>query len=424
MKIIADFHIHSKYSRATSSKMDLEHIYLYAKRKGINIVGTGDFTHPQWLKEIQEKLIPAEDGLYRLKPDLLDNLKDLVFDKKDDLRFIISGEISNIYNKNGKTRRLHNLILLPSIESAEKINHLLSLQGNLKSDGRPILGMDSLELLKIVYETEKNAMFIPAHIWTPWFSLFGSMSGFDSLEEAFGKYSNYLTALETGLSSDPKMNWRLSMLDQYSLVSNSDAHSPDNLGREANIFDIDLSYSQIKKALIEKDKNKFLSTIEFFPEEGKYHYDGHRLCQVRLSPAERKKINGICPVCHRPLTVGVLSRVEELADREEGIMPPTAIPFKSLIPLKEIIADVLNVDPHTKSVENIYLKLLQQFNNEFNLLLNVPVEEISKLAGEKIALAISNMREGKVEIEPGYDGEYGKIKIPLEVKTREQNSLF
>lgn len=424
MKIIADFHIHSKYSRATSSKMDLEHIYLYAKRKGINIVGTGDFTHPQWLKEIQEKLIPAEDGLYRLKPDLLDNLKDLVFDKKDNLRFIISGEISNIYTKNGKTRRLHNLILLPSIESAEKINHLLSLQGNLKSDGRPILGMDSLELLKIVYETEKNAMFIPAHIWTPWFSLFGSMSGFDSLEEAFGKYSNYLTALETGLSSDPKMNWRLSMLDQYSLVSNSDAHSPDNLGREANIFDIDLSYSQIKKALIEKDKNKFLSTIEFFPEEGKYHYDGHRLCQVRLSPAERKKINGICPVCHRPLTVGVLSRVEELADREEGIMPPTAIPFKSLIPLKEIIADVLNVNPHTKSVENIYLKLLQQFNNEFHLLLDVPIEEISKLAGEKIALAISNMREGKVEIEPGYDGEYGKIKIPLRAKTREQNSLF
>jgi len=424
MKIIADFHIHSKYSRATSSKMDLEHIYLYAKRKGINIVGTGDFTHPQWLKEIQEKLIPAEDGLYRLKPDLLDNLKDLVFDKKDNLRFIISGEISNIYTKNGKTRRLHNLILLPSIESAEKINHLLSLQGNLKSDGRPILGMDSLELLKIVYETEKNAMFIPAHIWTPWFSLFGSMSGFDSLEEAFGKYSNYLTALETGLSSDPKMNWRLSMLDQYSLVSNSDAHSPDNLGREANIFDIDLSYSQIKKALIEKDKNKFLSTIEFFPEEGKYHYDGHRLCQVRLSPAERKKINGICPVCHRPLTVGVLSRVEELADREEGIIPPTAIPFKSLIPLKEIIADVLNVNPHTKSVENIYLKLLQQFNNEFHLLLDVPIEEISKLAGEKIALAISNMREGKVEIEPGYDGEYGKIKIPLRAKTREQNSLF
>ena len=424
MKIIADFHIHSKYSRATSSKMDLEHIYLYAKRKGINIVGTGDFTHPQWLKEIQEKLIPAEDGLYRLKPDLLDNLKDLVFDKKDDLRFIISGEISNIYNKNGKTRRLHNLILLPSIESAEKINHLLSLQGNLKSDGRPILGMDSLELLKIVYETEKNSMFIPAHIWTPWFSLFGSMSGFDSLEEAFGKYSNYLTALETGLSSDPKMNWRLSMLDRYSLVSNSDAHSPDNLGREANIFDIDLSYSQIKKALIEKDKNKFLSTIEFFPEEGKYHYDGHRLCQVRLSPAERKKINGICPVCHRPLTVGVLSRVEELADREEGIIPPTAIPFKSLIPLKEIIADVLNVNPHTKSVENIYLKLLQQFNNEFHLLLDVPIEEISKLAGEKIALAISNMREGKVEIEPGYDGEYGKIKIPLRAKTREQNSLF
>jgi uncharacterized protein (TIGR00375 family) len=404
--------------------MDLEHIYLYAKRKGINIVGTGDFTHPQWLKEIQEKLIPAEDGLYCLKPDLLDNLKDLLFDKKDDLRFIISGEISNIYTKNGKTRRLHNLILLPSIESAEKINHLLSLQGNLKSDGRPILGMDSLELLKIVYETEKNSMFIPAHIWTPWFSLFGSMSGFDSLEEAFGKYSNYLTALETGLSSDPKMNWRLSMLDRYSLVSNSDAHSPDNLGREANIFDIDLSYSQIKKALIEKDKNKFLSTIEFFPEEGKYHYDGHRLCQVRLSPAERKKINGICPVCHRPLTVGVLSRVEELADREEGIIPPTAIPFKSLIPLKEIIADVLNVNPHTKSVENIYLKLLQQFNNEFHLLLDVPIEEISKLAGEKIALAISNMREGKVEIEPGYDGEYGKIKIPLRAKTREQNSLF
>ena len=419
MKIIADLHIHSKYSRATSKDMDLEHIALKAKEKGINIVATGDFTHPLWFNELKTKLEPAERGLYRLKGDSLNS----------NLRFILSVEISNIYTRNNKVRRVHNVILVPSLEAAQKINNVLSWQGNLKSDGRPILGLDSEELLKIVFNAEPQAMFIPAHIWTPWFSVFGSMSGFDSLEEAFGENVKLISALETGLSSDPLMNWMVSALDKFTLVSNSDAHSPDNLGREANVLDINFDYYELREAIINKDREKFLYTIEFYPEEGKYHYDGHRLCQVRMTPEERKKNNGLCPVCHRPLTIGVLSRVEDLGDREFGFKPQNAIPFKHLIPLRELIADVLNVQVKTKLVEQEYRKLINHFGNEFRILLDAKKEELDQVTRSDISQAIINSREGKVEILPGYDGEYGKIHVLLDKQNdnqegKEQKPLF
>jgi len=417
MKITADFHIHSKYSRATSKNMDFEHIAVTAQEKGIKVVGTGDFTHPDWRKEMREKLEPAEAGLYKLKSQT-----------SNGIRFIITGEISNIYNRRGKTRRVHNLILLPSFEAAEKISSILSWQGNIKSDGRPILGMDAEDLLKLVLELEPEALFIPAHIWTPWFSVFGSMSGFDSLEEAFGENVKHLAALETGLSSDPAMNWRLSALDKFALVSNSDAHSPDNLGRELNIFETDLNFFALRKAIIEKDKSKFLFTVEFFPEEGKYHYDGHRLCGVRFSPEETKKAKGICPKCKRSLTVGVLSRVEQLADRKAGFLPPQAIPFKSLVPLKEIIAEALNVQSKTKGVEEVYQKLIKDFSNELNVLLEEPLEKLNGSVFPKIVEGIKRVREGKLIINPGYDGEYGAVKIFQEgeknLEFEKQKKLF
>jgi len=417
MKITADFHIHSKYSRATSKNMDFEQIAVTAQEKGIKVVGTGDFTHPDWRKEMREKLEPAEAGLYKLKSQT-----------SNGIRFIITGEISNIYNRRGKTRRVHNLILLPSFEAAEKISSILSWQGNIKSDGRPILGMDAEDLLKLVLEIEPEALFIPAHIWTPWFSVFGSMSGFDSLEEAFGENVKHLAALETGLSSDPAMNWRLSALDKFALVSNSDAHSPDNLGRELNIFETDLNFFALRKAIIEKDKSKFLFTVEFFPEEGKYHYDGHRLCGVRFSPEETKKAKGICPKCKRSLTVGVLSRVEQLADRKAGFLPPQAIPFKSLVPLKEIIAEALNVQSKTKGVEEVYQKLIKDFSNELNVLLEEPLEKLNGSVFPKVVEGIKRVREGKLIINPGYDGEYGAVKIFQEgeknLEFEKQKKLF
>jgi len=413
MKIIADFHIHSKYSRATSRDMDLEHIFQSAKEKGITVVGTGDFTHPEWFNQLKNKLELAEEGLYKLK------------NTDGNVRFVITGEISNMYTRHGRGRRIHSLIILPSLESAEKINNILSWQGNLKSDGRPILGMDSEELLKIVIDAEPMALFVPAHAWTPWFGIFGSMSGFDSIEEAFGENAKHIYALETGLSSDPQMNWRLSTLDKFALISNSDAHSPAKLGREVNVFDTELSYSAIRNAIIKKDKSKFLNTIEFFPEEGKYHYDGHRLCQVRMSPEQRKKVEGICPKCGRKLTVGVLSRVDELADRKDGFTPPGAIPYKSMVPLKEIIAEAMDVGPQTKSVEEQYQRLIQKFSNEFNILLDTPLEELDKFTLPKIAQGIKRVRDGKLIIEPGYDGEFGKVKIFHEDETEEeQNKLF
>lgn len=399
MQFISDFHIHSKYSRATSQDMNLEELDKWAKIKGINVISTADFTHPLWFKELQEKLEEAEEGLYRLKT------------KNATTRFILTTEISCIYSKKNKVRKIHILIFAPSLTVASKINAHLGLLGNLKADGRPILGISAKELVKIVFNVSEKCLIVPAHAWTPWFSVFGSKSGFNSIEECFEEYSKYIFAIETGLSSDPGMNWRLSALDKITLISNSDSHSARKIGREANVFDTELSYSAITEAIKKKDQNKFLYTIEFFPEEGKYHYDGHRLCGVSMSPKESKKYENICPNCGKPLVIGVLSRVEELADRPEGYKPKSAIPFKSLIPLEEIIADTLGVLPGTKQVNFHYQSLIEKFGSEFNVLLNASFEELSLVTLPKIAEGIQRVREGRVKIVPGYDGVYGKIKI-------------
>jgi uncharacterized protein (TIGR00375 family) len=379
--------------------MDLENLDKWAKIKGILVLGTGDFTHPFWLKEIKEKLESAEPGLFKLKKS---NSK---------TRFILTTEVSCVYFKRGKQRKIHLIIFSPSIEACEKINNHLKLYGDLESDGRPTLSLDAKDLLKIVLNVSEDCLVVCSHAWTPWFGIFGSKSGFDSLEECFEDYSKYIYSIETGLSSNPPMNWRLSALDRITLISCSDAHSPSHIGREANVFNCELSYFEIVKAIKEKDKNKFLYTIEFYPEEGKYHYDGHRNCGVSFSPKETKKYNGICPVCGKPLTIGVLNRVEQLADRPEGFKPENAIPFKSLIPLEEIIADALGQSVGTVEVEKEYKNLIEKFENEFKVLINTPRSDLEVVTLPEIAEGIIRAREGKVFIEPGYDGVYGKIRI-------------
>ncbi|MBI4117244.1 MAG: DNA helicase UvrD [Parcubacteria group bacterium] len=415
MKLVADLQLHSKYSRAVSQQMVLENLDKWAKIKGINVLGTGDLTHPLWLKEIKQKLEPAEPGLFKLKKEYkVDSFGRL--DNETEPRFMLTGEISCIYSKGGKVRRVHHLYLVPDIATAEKINAKLSFIGNLKSDGRPILGLDSKKFLEICLEASPDVMVIPAHAWTPWFSIFGSKSGFDSIEECFEDLSKYIYAVETGLSSDPAMNWRLSKLDNVALVSNSDSHSPTRIGREANVFDTELDYYKIIEAIKSKDPKKFLFTVEFFPEEGKYHYDGHRLCSVSFGPEETKKYNFLCPKCRRPLTVGVLARVAELADRPEGFRPASRVPYKNVIPLDQIISDSmgLSVTSNTgwpKRVLQEYEKLIKNFGNEFNVLLDVSSDDLNKLTLPEIAEGVAKVREGLVHIEPGYDGEYGKIRI-------------
>ncbi|MCS6789263.1 MAG: endonuclease Q family protein [Patescibacteria group bacterium] len=437
MKFVADFHIHSKYSRAVSQKMSLEELDIWANHKGILVMGTGDFTHPKWFLEIKQKLEPAENGLFKLKPEY--KLKNIL-GRYSETRFILSVEISSIYSQAGKVRRIHNVIILPDIESVQKLNNYLNLVGNISSDGRPILGLSSKELLKIVLNICPKALFIPAHIWTPWFSLFGSMSGFDSIEECFGEYSKYILAIETGLSSDPQMNWRIPELDGVAILSNSDSHSVERIGREANIFETDLSYDGIFEAIqnsaplnIKEDnfsllkKPKILETIEFFPEEGKYHYDGHRLCQVLFSPIESKKHHNICPKCGKPLTIGVMNRVEKLAKRQEDFFDPKRPPYKKLITLDEIIADALGVGKSTKAVYKIYNDLILNFENELNVLLNVSILDIQSVSGDLIAEGIKRVRDGKLYIIPGYDGEYGKIFIFNEDERKKvvsKNTLF
>ncbi len=399
MEFIADFHIHSKYSRATSPQMDLEYLDAAARIKGIKVLGTGDFTHPAWLENLKEKLEPAEPGLFKLR------------NSNSETRFILTAEISCIYSKGGKVRKIHIIIFAPDFQTVEKINTQLNWIGNLKSDGRPILGLDAKELAKIALSASPDCLVVPAHIYTPWFSLFGSKSGFDSIEECFEEYSKYIFAGETGLSSDPPMSWRNSNLDKIALISNSDAHSPAKLGREANVFDTELGYRSIVEAIKTKNSREFLYTIEFFPEEGKYHFDGHRNCGIRFSPQETKKYNGLCPVCGKPLTVGVLNRIEELADREEGFIPEKSLPFKSLVPLEEIIADVLSCSVGTKAVEKEYKNLIEKFGSEFKVLLNISEKELATATLLEISQAVIRVREGKVIKEPGYDGVYGKIKI-------------
>jgi len=404
MKFIADFHIHSKYSRATSPQMDLEHLDEVARIKGIKVLGTGDFTHPEWFQNLKEKLEPAEPGLFRIKNKELKA-------KNNETRFILTSEISCIYSKKNKVRKIHVLIFAPDFQTVEKINTQLGWIGNLKADGRPILGLDAKELAKIVLNISENCLIICAHLMTPWFSLFGSKSGFDSLEECFEEYSKYIYAGETGLSASPEMLWRMPDGRRITLISNSDAHSLPKIGREANVFDTELSYSSITEVIKSKNPQKFLYTIEFFPQEGKYHYDGHRNCEISCSPKETKKYNGICPVCGKPLTIGVLSRVEELADRPEGFKPENAIPFKSLIPLEEIIAEILGVGVGTKGVEKEYKDLIEKFGSELDILLDTSISDLKSATLLEISEAVSRVREGKVNIEPGYDGAYGKIRI-------------
>jgi len=402
--------------RATSKDMDLKHLNKWARIKGINILGTGDFTHPDYFKEIRENLEPLGNGLFKFKGDL----------DKNSPFFILTSEISCIYSKGGKCRRMHNLVFAPSFEAVEEINKRLAKIGNLHSDGRPILGLDSKELLKIVLDVSPDCFFVPAHIWTPWFSLFGSKSGFDSTEECFEELTPYIYAMETGLSSDPAMNWRLSALDNITLISNSDAHSLANLGREANVFEIgrDISYKKIIDAIKNRDKKEFKYTIEFFPEEGKYHFDGHRNCKIRFSPQKTQKHKGICPVCKKPLTVGVMNRVEELADRPENFKPQNAIPYKSLVPLQEIIARVLQKGKNTKIVKVQYDSLISKGENEFKVLLDLPEKELIKITLPEIAQGILNIRKRRIKVNPGYDGVYGTIDFLDKIKRLEQGELF
>lgn len=392
--------------------MDLEGLAKWAKIKGIDLVASGDFTHPQWFSELKSKLKPFSEGIYEYKG----------------VKFILNVEISSIYSRGGKVRKVHNLVFAPSLEIVEKINHELEKIGNLRSDGRPILGLDSEKLAEIVFGISKYCVIIPAHAWTPWFAIFGSKSGFDSIEECFGKYAKNIFAVETGLSSDPAMNWRLSQLDNISLISCSDAHSPKKLGREVCVFDTKLDYNSMFSAIRHKDTKKFLYTVEFFPEEGKYHYDGHRNCQVRWSPEETKKHNGSCSVCLKPVTVGVMNRVAGLADRELGFKPKKAIPFRSLIPLEEIVAEVKGKRPGTKTVTEEYFCLIDLFGSEFKILLDVSDQELREKLEPKMAEAIIKVRAGQVNIAPGYDGEFGKISIfteQEEVKPKqEQVALF
>lgn len=419
---VADLHVHSKYSRATSRHLDLEHLAFWAMKKGITVVGTGDFTHPAWMAEIKEKLVPAEPGLFRLRGDLERSVgRGLQVADIEPVRFTLQVEISTIYKKSDRTRKVHHLIYAPGIAQAERLVEQLSRIGNLAADGRPILGLDSRDLLEITLETGDDCYLVPAHIWTPWFSVLGAKSGFDSIAACYGDLAHHIFAAETGLSSDPPMNWRFSALDRYTLVSNSDAHSPAKLGREACLFDTVLDYVAIKEAL--ETGEGYLGTVEFFPEEGKYHLDGHRACDVRLEPEETRRLDGRCPACGKPLTVGVLHRVYELADRPAEEPSPGATPFHSLIPLAEILAELQGVGPTSKTVQRTYERALASVGSELFLLKDAPPEDLRRVGLPLLEEAIRRMRAGEVIRDPGYDGEYGVIRLFSDDELRQGNAV-
>ena len=407
MKMIGDLHIHSRFSMATSREGTPENLDFWARKKGISLIGTGDFTHPVWREELKERLVSEGNGLYRLRDEYVKE-ESRKF-PGEGTRFVVSGEISSIYKKNGKTRKVHNVILLPSLEAADAMAQRLEKIGNIHSDGRPILGLDSHDLLEMMLDVCPEGILIPAHIWTPHFSVLGAKSGFDSVEECFEELAPYIHALETGLSSDPAMNWRISKLDRYQLVSNSDAHSPSKLGREANLLDIDCSYEGLYRAI--QTGEGLEGTVEFFPEEGKYHFDGHRKCGVSLSPVEAERLGGICPVCGKKLTMGVDHRVEQLADRAEGFVKKDGKKYESLVPLPEVVAACMGYSTASKKVQGCFEQMMQTLGTEFDILRNVPAEDIKSCAGERIAEGIENVRTGNVKRIPGYDGEYGKIQL-------------
>ncbi|MGZ3649114.1 MAG: endonuclease Q family protein [Syntrophales bacterium] len=407
MRFLADIHIHSKYSIATSRDLSPETIWKWAQLKGITVIGTGDFTHPLWLAELKKKIEPAGNGLYRLKKKF--QSRDVPNSCKAPVFFLPSAEISCVYKKEGKTRKIHAIVFVRDFSDAAKLSRALARIGSLTSDGRPILKIDAKDLLNIVLDTSAHAMLVPAHAWTPHFSVFGAASGFDSLEECFEELTPHIHAIETGLSSDPAMNWRLSYLTKITLISNSDAHSPNTIGREANIFDCEISYEAITDAI--KSRKGLVGTIEFFPQEGKYYYDGHRACAVSMSPDETMQHDYVCPVCGRKLTMGVMHRIEKLADRKMGIKPKGARPFYSTIPLREIIAEVLNRGVKTRAVDNEYVRLVQEIGSELTIPLDVPLTDIRRAGSPRLAEAVSRMRKGDVKIKPGFDGEYGKARI-------------
>jgi len=414
-ELIVDLHTHSHFSRATSKNADLSGLYYWGKLKGINVIGTGDFTHPEWFAELRENLEPAEPGLFRLKPEIADEVDKTLPEtvRGNILRFILTVEIATIYSKGGKVRKLHQLLIAPSFTAVSEINARLERIGNLKADGRPILGLDSKELLRHTLEADSNAFYIPAHIWTPWFGLFGSKSGFDTIQEAYEDLAPEIRAIETGLSSDPSMNRRIQNLDGISITSHSDAHSPQKLGREATVVKADLTYDAVIGALRTNDE-RLVGTVEFFPEEGKYHYDGHRACNVRFTPEETKAHDGICPVCNKPVVVGVDYRISELADpnRAAGFEPGDGKRVEYIIPLPEILAELHG----TKSVSSVkvvadYERAYRQLGDEFSILRNVPIEQINDAGFPALALAIERMRRREVVLDPGFDGVFGVIRV-------------
>lgn len=405
MKLIVDLHVHSHYSRATSKDLTLAGLAAGAATKGINLIATGDILHPKWTAEMKDQLVGDGSGFYMLKGQSNVGPGHLT-----PVRFVLAGEVACIYSKGGKVRRQHTIFAVPSIESAEKVQAALEQRGcNIRSDGRPIIGMDVKDLLALFLEIEPKTICIPAHIWTPWFSLFGSKSGFNSLKECFEDLSDQIWAVETGLSSDPKMNWRISELNTRTILSNSDAHSCDKLGREANVFDLpETTFQALTDAL--RKKQNLLHTIEFFPEEGKYHADGHRACGVVLNPAESKKYNNCCPTCKLPLVIGVLNRVEELADQTEEVGQAHHVPAKYIIPLVEVIGEVFGQSGTSKKVRQAYADLLKH-GSEFSLLLDTSLEDLGRITMPEIVEGIRRVRTGEVYIQPGYDGVYGTIQL-------------
>ncbi len=413
---ILDLHTHSRYSRACSKDLELSKIAKACEIRGIDILATGDFTHPKWFESIKTELIEDTQGVYKLK------------DGSSSTRFLIGTEVASIKKHKDKTRRIHLLIFAPNIEVAEKFNAYLTNRGfNLRSDGRPILGLTSKEILQIMLEIDPRMVMIPAHAWTPWFGIFGSKGGYDSLEEAFDELAPHVRAIETGLSSDPLMNSQLSKLDNITLISNSDAHSAQKLGREANVLQFvsekEVTYDEIMRVIQEGDKKKFLYTIEFYPEEGKYHFDGHATCKFSCHPKDTKKYQGMCPVCKKPLIIGVMNRVNELADRDEAEARASGrIPYKSLVPLPEIIADTLGVGVASKAVKREYDNLIHRLGSEFSILIDAKLEDIEKVSSKSIAEAVHRVRTGNIHIEPGYDGVFGVVKV-FEQKRQKQIDL-
>jgi len=421
MEFYSDLHIHSRFSRACSKRLTIPEIYRWSLLKGIELIGTSDFTHPKWFEEIKEHLVEDDTGLLKLKKKFQTKLdREIPVTCIEDVRFILSTEISLIYKKNDKVRKVHILILAPNLSTVEKINSKLSTIGNIKSDGRPILGYDSKDLLEIILEINNECLVIPAHIWTPWFSIFGDKSGFNSIEECFEDLSDNIYAVETGLSSDPSMNWLVGNLDDRTIISNSDAHSPENIGREGNIFDCKLTYENISDAIKTHDK-RFKGTIEFYPEEGRYHYDGHRKCNINWHPSKSEKNKNICPVCSKKLTIGVLNRVYKLSTRIFGGKSTNAKPFYNVIPLRQILSEILGKGVNTKTVTNEYFKLINKFGNELFISLDISLDKLAEYSSI-LSKAIEKVRHNKVKITPGYDGVYGKINIfsPQEI-TKQRN---